>query len=585
MNLPFYHIRVILPFFTAIISISLIGYFLLIGKKKKLLFTYILLQVFVVIWASGQVWEMMASNLHSRWLAVVFSFLGYGYVGFGWLQFSGLYTGNRTIIKPRNIWLLLIPPSLSYLSLLTNNLHHLYITTFALKLNTSDNYGIFYWFFIAATYIYILTGIIIMIKYALTQLKDSRNQSILLIISASIPLLADIVVEIDTMMRTNFLGHLDVTLYSISLSLLLFGVISLKYRFLNIIPVAWQKIMNHMKESMLIIDRANTVVNYNHSFKNKFPEFIQTGTDDLGAFTQQLTKHCDGLSESNRIINAIRHGATDIISGELTLITPEWKCFSVYIQSILSKRGETQGRIVLFNDVTHDKKLLRELQDKNNAMSVMNQELAAANEQLKDYARTVEELAVAQERNRIARDIHDSVGHNLTLLIALLEVSADLYDQNSTETRSKLLEATKAAREGLQEVRRSIRHQTEIQDLLESLQKLAANFEASGIQINFSVEGVKNEIHPHCAEVIFRICQEALTNAVRHGKANQVTLILRFIGQNVNIHILDNGQGCQNITKGMGLTGMEERVRELNGMIEYGTYGESGFKISVELPI
>ncbi|HEX3045189.1 MAG TPA: histidine kinase N-terminal 7TM domain-containing protein [Bacillota bacterium] len=583
MHLSFFDARVILLFITVLPSIILISYCLLKGRRTKLLYSYVLLQIIVAVWSTGQIFEMLARDRQGRWMALIYSYIAMCYIGFVWLLFCGLYTENQMITKKRSIFLLLIPPSLSYLLLLTNERHHLFLATLTL---VSDTVGILFWFNVMITYIYVSIGIVILIRYTFKQSKDSRIQPIFLILSALIPFVVDILSELQLILKTEFLGTvIDLTPFSLSLSLVIFGVISFKYRFLNIVPVAWQKIMNHMKEAMLIIDRANAVVNYNRSFKNNFPKFIQTGTDDLGVFTQQLTNQCGGCSESNRIINAIRHGATDATSGELTLITPEWKCFSVYIQSILSQSGETQGRIVLFNDITHDKKLLQELHDQNDTMTVMNQELAFANQQLKNHARTVEELAVAHERNRIARDIHDSVGHNLTLLIALLEVSIDLYDQNSTETRAKLLEATVAAREGLQELRRSIRHQTGIQDLLESLQKLFANFEASGIQIDFSVEGIESDIHPQSSEVLYRISQEALTNAVRHGKAKQAAINLRFSPQMISLNILDNGQGCQMITKGMGLTGMEHRVQELNGTIEYGSSGEKGFCIKVQIPV
>jgi signal transduction histidine kinase len=215
----------------------------------------------------------------------------------------------------------------------------------------------------------------------------------------------------------------------------------------------------------------------------------------------------------------------------------------------------------------------------------MNQELAAANEQLKDYARTVEELAVSQERNRIARDIHDTLGHTMTLILALLEVSVILYEQDPKAAKVKLLEANRITKDGIKELRRSIRQKTGAQDLLESLHQLIAGFKSSGLQIDFSVEGGKDYLQPQYSEVIYRLCQEALTNAVRHGKAKRVVIILNFENQLIKLFIFDDGQGCQSIIKGMGLTGMEQRVQELKGTIEYGSNGEIGFNINVEIPI
>jgi signal transduction histidine kinase len=173
----------------------------------------------------------------------------------------------------------------------------------------------------------------------------------------------------------------------------------------------------------------------------------------------------------------------------------------------------------------------------------------------------------------------------MTLLIALLEVTTDLYDQNRSETKTKIIEAIGVARASLQELRRSIQHQTQIGDLLESLHKLIANFEASGIQIDFSVEGMMDDIQPRYSEVLYRICQEALTNAARHGKAKQAAIVLRFNLDTIVLDISDNGRGSQKITKGMGLRGMEQRVKELKGMIEYGAMKEGGFRIKVEVPV
>ncbi|HEX3045190.1 MAG TPA: histidine kinase N-terminal 7TM domain-containing protein [Bacillota bacterium] len=572
--LSIYDPNVILSFLPAILSVFIIGYCLLKGRKTPLLYSYLLVQTLFAIWTTAHGWAYLANSRLSLWLSDVLLFIGTCYIGPAWLCFCGLYTGIPIISKKRNIWLLFGTPFLLYLSILINDYHHI------LRFGTYY-LGILYWFHVAVAVIYGAIGIIMMIKYAITQMSDSRSQSILLIFSVFSPLLGSLLDQVQ-LIKNN---PMPFTSYSLSISMLLLGVVSFKYRFLNIIPVAWQKIMNHMKESMLIIDRNDTVVNYNHSFEINFPEFIQTGASDPIAFSQHLNIRSDGSDESNRMINAIQHGAKDTLSGELTLITPVWKCFSVYIQPILSQRGEIQGRIVLFNDITHDKMLLQELHDRNDIMSAINQELAAANEQLKDYARTMEELAVTQERNRIAQDIHDSVGHQMTLLIALLEVTTDLYCQNRPETKAKLREAIMTARESLQELRHSIRHQTEIQDLLESLQKLIANFEASGIHIDFSAEGTSDDLHPKTAEVLYRICQEALTNAVRHGKAKRAIIVLRFNLDMLSLDISDNGQGCQTITKGMGLMGMEARVKELNGTIEYGGNGEGGFRIKVEIPV
>lgn len=237
-----------------------------------------------------------------------------------------------------------------------------------------------------------------------------------------------------------------------------------------------------------------------------------------------------------------------------------------------------QGRIITFSDVTGYRKLLAEVNEKNI-------ELSAVNEQLQEHLTLVEELTIAKERNRIARDTHDTLGHTLTLLIALLEVSSILCEQNPAETKMKLLEAIMVAKQGIKELRNSIHQKMEINNLYDSLQKLFANFEPSGMKVDFSVEGITNYLKPKHEDLIFRICQEALTNALRHGNAKRTAIILCFDNQAIKLYIFNDGHGCQKITKGMGLTGMEQRVKECNGNIEYGSNGEIGFNINVEIPL
>jgi signal transduction histidine kinase len=102
----------------------------------------------------------------------------------------------------------------------------------------------------------------------------------------------------------------------------------------------------------------------------------------------------------------------------------------------------------------------------------------------------------------------------------------------------------------------------------------------SGMPVDFSVAGMMEFLPPKLTELLYHLCQEALTNALHHGKAKQAFINLCFHDQSIKLNISDDGQGCQTINKGMGLTNMEQRVKELNGTIEYGSSGESGFSLT-----
>jgi signal transduction histidine kinase len=89
----------------------------------------------------------------------------------------------------------------------------------------------------------------------------------------------------------------------------------------------------------------------------------------------------------------------------------------------------------------------------------------------------------------------------------------------------------------------------------------------------------------HYKNTIYRICQEALTNSLRHGKATNVSIILRLSDDMISLYIIDDGVGCKNIKKSIGLSNMENRVMELGGKISFGSDGEKGFNINVDFPL
>lgn len=237
-----------------------------------------------------------------------------------------------------------------------------------------------------------------------------------------------------------------------------------------------------------------------------------------------------------------------------------------------------------------------ELKAKNDELLVKNEELAHLNRQLKEHAATIEELAIVKERNRVAREVHDTLGHTLTLLIMLVKVSRIKFEEDPEEAKDKLTQAVKIAQEGLDELRRSIMglmpENGGNNNIIQSLETLIESAQKSGLDVDFSVDGEEHyykniSIRSSYSfnDCIYKTCQEAITNSLRHGNATKIGIILRFSPKKLVIFIIDNGKGCKNIQKGFGLKGMESRVQSLNGHIIYGSDGEKGFNIHIEIPI
>ncbi|MBW4491421.1 MAG: sensor histidine kinase [Trichocoleus desertorum ATA4-8-CV12] len=216
--------------------------------------------------------------------------------------------------------------------------------------------------------------------------------------------------------------------------------------------------------------------------------------------------------------------------------------------------------------------------------------LAAAHEQLRQYALQIEELAAVQERNHIAREIHDSLGHTLTAQNIQLQTAAKLWQRDPDQAHTFLQQAQQLAATAMQEVRRSVRalrEDSEEPPLEEAIAHLAKDFQqGTGVEISTSIKG-QTIICPRMSKTLHRIVQEALTNIRKHAQATQVNIQLSTTAIDVNLVIEDNGQGFDpnQQSNGFGLQGMRERVAAISGTLQLETKPEGGCRIIVKLPL
>jgi signal transduction histidine kinase len=218
------------------------------------------------------------------------------------------------------------------------------------------------------------------------------------------------------------------------------------------------------------------------------------------------------------------------------------------------------------------------------------QELAIAHEQLRRYALRIEDIATLQERNRLAREIHDSLGHSLVGFNLHLEAALRLFAIAPQESRELLIEAKEMSDIALQEVRRSVAKlrtdPLQGKSLQEALAILMQNFQNSTniipqLELNLSIN-LSHEI----SVAIYRIVQESLTNICKYAKATKVKISLKS-DQDLELVILDNGQGFQleKNSTGFGLQGMKERTIALGGKLKIISDRDQGCKIIVSIPL
>ena len=218
-------------------------------------------------------------------------------------------------------------------------------------------------------------------------------------------------------------------------------------------------------------------------------------------------------------------------------------------------------------------------------------ELQAAHEQLQEYAAQVEELAVARERDRLSRDLHDTLGHRLTVSIVQLE-GAERLIAAAPERASQMVNSVRQQlNEGLSEVRRTVgmlrTPVTSDLSLPNALHALATDFEkATQLPIRVTVPDSLPPLSEAYRLALYRAAQEALTNVQRHAQASEASLTMDLSTEALTLRVTDNGIGLPDEAdrQGFGLRGMRERITQLGGSVELSSEKADGTTVLIRLP-
>ncbi|MDF2271802.1 sensor histidine kinase [Streptomyces coacervatus] len=235
---------------------------------------------------------------------------------------------------------------------------------------------------------------------------------------------------------------------------------------------------------------------------------------------------------------------------------------------------------------------ITELERTNAALQQALDENAALHAQLLVQAR---EAGVADERRRLAAEIHDTIAQGLTGIIAQLQVVANTPDRD--QAREHMGRAMELARHSLGEARRSVHNLAPValenDGLPEALKKTVAEWgERTGVRAEFTVTGITEQLHEEVAATLLRIVQEALSNAARHARAARVGVTLSFLGDEVILDIRDDGTGFDPLALpartragGFGLDGMRARAERIAGSLTVESEPGHGTALSARVPL
>lgn len=221
---------------------------------------------------------------------------------------------------------------------------------------------------------------------------------------------------------------------------------------------------------------------------------------------------------------------------------------------------------------------------------LQQQSLREANANLTHYASTLEQLAVSRERNRLARELHDTLAHTLTALSVSLETAKAYFDVDINQTRSLIEKSIETTRNGVDETRRALKalRSSDLEDLGLTLAiKKIAQSAASRFSLNLTLQlDPMPSLSPDIEQTIFRIAQEAIENIAKHSGAKNFSVQLRH-NRRVKLIIQDDGVGfdikSKTSTGHFGLIGMKERAELAGGSLVIESERNKGTKVELKI--
>lgn len=270
-----------------------------------------------------------------------------------------------------------------------------------------------------------------------------------------------------------------------------------------------------------------------------------------------------------------------IILGTLIVLVSMVKyMYLIYFKFNLSNMSQTMFFFMLNILILIVASFAQQNKQEREKKDVLYKELLDAHRKLRKYTDELNRLSVVEEKNRIARDIHDNLGHNMTALIMQLQMAEHYMKTGSGKTQEMLQNSIQTARDSLTSIREvveTLRGKEVIVSPEKAIRTLVDEFsQKTGAKINLKINGTaRGDIKAGTA--LYHILQECLTNSVRHGGATIIDVELDYSYNSVCFSIKDNGRGVESIKEGFGMKGIRERVDDCKGTVEFKS--EGGFNV------
>ncbi|MFS0838450.1 sensor histidine kinase [Paenibacillus sp. 1P03SA] len=215
-------------------------------------------------------------------------------------------------------------------------------------------------------------------------------------------------------------------------------------------------------------------------------------------------------------------------------------------------------------------------------------EIDEQNKLLTQYAAEIERMTLQEERSRMSKEMHDTLGHSFISLIMSLDAAIALLDKNPKLAKDKLIRIRGLTEQNLDEMRDIVHKMGEDENisLVDHIERLVNNFrEHTGTVIRLTLNGTDRLLRFDVQQSILRVIQESFTNALKHGKATEIELGIHFYPSALRVSIQNNGKSFGKIEPGFGLTAMKNRIERLGGTFSISALAVTGVEVRCEVPL
>lgn len=517
------HIRVQILIISVIIQLFTITYFLIFARKSKILSSFIVFNVLMIFWNFAYIIEIFQKNSKYIWIFTSISYTAVSFLGVAYFNFVKNYTSDNNKITKKLEKILLISSSIIVLFIWSNPYHNL----FYIYKQNEYKFAILYYTLFIQTHIAVFISIARMIKYIkINRLnKNEYYQSIYLI---ALPL---IVSTYNIIHNINHTQKIELTSAIFSILVSIFAILSFKYKFFDYLPLGINKAFDIFISPTVIIDIGGTVIKENQALKALLKKDMNT-IDDFISTLWFISNEKDTIKE-------IKNKET--AEQKITIDTKTYMLSKIPMK----EKNKTILHIITLTDISH-------------------------------YIQEEKENQIRQ----IFSNLHDDIGNNLTAISKIQESIIIDIEKNDIERVIKLAEksyelstlATKKLRQSVTNIK-NIQNQNKLSQKLNTLKE---TFKIANIEIDIYNEYEDYEIDRELTQILYNISQESITNAIKHGKADKITILIKK-SDTMNIHIIDNGIGTKEIKKGNGLNAIADKLKKYEHTLNFISSENNGF--------